>query len=159
MIDTPNENVKLTFDQLQSIDIAQKRLGVLESEIANATKVLRGTKLECDRAVKELDYQNVLLKDITESVNKSKKELEELNLNKQAVKNILDSLNKEISEKLSVHTAKENELAERETKVSAKETEINSRHRDLMGKENLHTLDKEDFNKKVAKLKEVLNQF
>ena len=56
-------NPTLTFDQLQAIDVAQKTLANLQSEITNATKILKGTKMECDRAIKAQAYHEGLLAD------------------------------------------------------------------------------------------------
>jgi len=57
MIDTPTDNVKLSFDQLQAIDFTQKKLANLESEIKIANKNLKIVITDCDKVIKEKAYR------------------------------------------------------------------------------------------------------
>lgn len=119
MIDSPNENVKLTFEQLQQIDVVEKQLANLQSEIVNANKILKGTKMEADRATKEKIYQEQLLEDVkiqvegfnnkknelindinnaTTELNKIKKETTELNKQNYDQKTELDTKIKQFDE-------------------------------------------------------------
>lgn len=159
MIDTPTTNPTLTFDQQQQIDTTQKRLIVIESEITNATKVLRGTKMECDRAVKDLVYQEERLSVITIQVESAKKNLEELNDSCTQTKEKLSALESDIFTKSSIQSTKEQELKDREDRIKTAETDISNERAVIyhMGTK----LDKEtkEFNEKVAKLREVIITF
>lgn len=138
MIDSPTENVKLTFEQLQQIDVVEKRLSNLQSEIANANKILKGTKSECDRALKEKLYQEELafnlasqIKELTTSRDNLAKEI---TLSTQALEDTKKT-SKDLSES---NYAKTDELLKREQKISQSETE--------------HLLKVEDFNNKYNQL-------
>jgi len=62
MITQPENNpIKLTDEQTAQLEEFQLRLTTLTSEIANHTKILKGIKSECDRAVSEKSYQEELL--------------------------------------------------------------------------------------------------
>lgn len=140
MIDSPNENVKLTFEQMQQIDIVQKRLSVLESEITSATKILKGTKSECDRAVKEKLYQEELLANIKEVV-------EQFTVKK-------DNLVLEIIS----HTTEIDNLKEKTTQLNKenydKESDIIARTKDLDNAEYNFNQKVQDFSTKTNQLLE-----
>jgi chromosome segregation ATPase len=159
MNDTPTENPKLSFDQLQAINVTQKRLAVLESEIVNATKQLRSTKLEADRATKENIYQNELLSTVSASVVKKNTEATKLDEEILSKKDVLAHLNSEIATKSAEHTTKIMELKDREDKVVATELSTHQREVDILdGRDDLNN-DIRNWKDKVAKLKEVISTF
>lgn len=159
MITQETDNVKLTFDQLQAIDTAQKRLAVIESEITNAQKVLKGTKMESDRAVKELAYHEELLADLTAKTEAKNKELIDVKENLNTASEKCDALNKEIKEKEAEQFKKTVELDEREATIAKKEKELSEKGSALGKQEIILNNDKATFNEKVAKLKEVISTF
>jgi chromosome segregation ATPase len=71
MIDSPNENTKLTFDQLQQIDVTQKQLANLQGEITNAIKTLKGIKMEIERATAERKYQEQLFAELEPKIKEA----------------------------------------------------------------------------------------
>lgn len=158
-IDTPNDNVKLNFDQLQAIDTAQKRLSVLESEVGIAQKILKGTKMEIDRAVKEKAYQEEILGTVSAQLNEKKSfasKLDEDILAKQAeLHNILSEYknhsDKMTAEKMEMKDAKDALLAQ-EKFLASKSLLVSSGSKDLED-------NKSEFNEKVSKLKEVISTF
>jgi hypothetical protein len=159
MIDTPNENVKLTFDQLQAIDVTEKRLANLESEVNIATKSLRVAKLDADRATKENIYQNELLAIVTAQVAEKQNRATQLDEQILAKSDELAVLSSKIVEFTAKKTAEEMLLKDREDAVSILEIKLQE-DRSILDKieENLHT-NIEEFNKKVANLKEVIGTF
>ena len=159
MTETPAENVKLSFEQLQAIDTTQKRLAVLESEIAIATKVLKGTKLECDRATKEIAYKNELLDSVNLQVKTVEDNLISLNETLANTREELAKVNSEISTKSSVQTAKDMEFKDREDGIVAKELALSNKEEVLSKNIAIHESDRKDFNEKIAKLKEVIDTF
>ena len=160
MIDNnQTSNATLTFDQLQAIDVAQKRLSNLESEIVNAAKVLKGTKMECDRAVKEKTYQEELLGTLTIQTVEAKKQLDETKTSLLDVSYKLDDLNKELKTKTTEQTKKDTELTTREDKISSQEIKLNEDRIELDKRINVLLVDSDRFNSKVAKLKEVIASF
>ena len=68
---SPNENVKLTFEQMQQIDVVEKRLANLQIEVSLATKLLTETRLDSERLTKERIYQNGLLSDLLRKVEEA----------------------------------------------------------------------------------------
>ena len=136
-IEQPNENIKLSLEQLQQIDIVQKRLSVLESEITNANKVLKGTKMEIDRVVKEKAYQEELLAKLLENTKKAKIEYEELLSNVKISKKILLD-NQEKSRVIS-------------SSIDNKSQDISKREKQLIVNEKSHDKNVSDFNQKNEK--------
>ena len=140
MIDSPNENVKLTFEQLQKIDVVNKQLANLQSEIANAQKILKGTKLECDRAVKEKLYQEELSVGLVEQVK---------TLTAQK-----DGLVQEVTD----FTTALNTLKEKTNEINKqnyeREAELIARMKDLKSKEDAFNAKVSDFTIQSSKLLE-----
>lgn len=139
MIKDTNENVKLTFEQLQQIDEVSKQLINLQSEITTAQKILRGTRLEIDRAIKEKTYQEELLEELKSTVlsfeTKKADLVEQIN---QAI-TILDETTKRSSDtdleskiKIDELHKKESELARGEETYSKKVEEFTSRSNQLL---------------------------
>jgi chromosome segregation ATPase len=125
MIDNTSDSVKLTFEQLQQIDATQKRLSNLESEIIIATKTLKGTKMECDRAVKEKLYQEELLVDLNGKIESTKNVLNELSLNVDKNNATLSETIKKIDTMNLRYLEKTDELNERERGIKMAENSLN----------------------------------
>lgn len=160
MIDnTSTTNVQLTLEQLQQLDIVKKRLSNLESEIVNATKILNGTKMECDRAVKEKLYQKELLGNLTTKIEGMKVNIDNLDRGIKEKDVILSELNDEIKSKSTEYKDKVQELKDREEKIIQKEIQFSELGNKLGKQEILLNNEKADFNSKVAKLKEVISSF
>ena len=152
-------NPTLTFDQLQAIDVAQKTLANLQSEITNATKVLRGTKLESDRAVKDKAYQEELLANAKTQVEEETKQLNYLTSEIAQSNVILGKLNDEINSKTDIQKKKDDDLQARESAVQNREIEVAKVESSLGTKVSAHAETSQTFNSKVAKLKEVISTF
>lgn len=140
MIDTPNDNVKLTLEQMQQIDVVEKRLAVLKNEITISQNLLMGTRMEIDRATKEKEYQEELLFSLQNQV-------EDFSNKKDILINEINS-SIEINDKLKEESAKINN--ENYIKIS----EINSRQSELESKEENFNKRMEDFNIKSSQLLE-----
>ena len=156
-LDTPN--IKLTPEQNTQVEAYQVKLANLLSEINNATKILRGTKTECDRAIKEKAYQEELLAGLTPKVEEKKKQIDAYN---EEINNASTSLSK-LQEEIKVKTTKQAELDSeyeaRESSLVADEDEVDRREVKLNEKENSLQTNKDAFDAKVAKLKEVISTF
>lgn len=161
MIDnqTQPNNPVLTPEQTQAIEYSKGILLNLEGEISIAQKALKQLKSESERAIKDKDYQEEMLIDITKKVNTASVQLEELTA--QINENI-EQLNllREESKNLSVsHEEKSTELANREFVVSKKETELCNKEIDLNKEIEILNTDKVNHAEKVTKLKEVISIF
>lgn len=113
MIDTPTENVKLTFEQLQQIDVFQKTLANINNEISINTKFLISERAECEKATKETIYQKELLgeletkvesikirlKDLGDNLNINRIELEEINKKSQTLGLVNQTRSEELDKK------------------------------------------------------------
>lgn len=158
-MEQPESNAKLTFDQLQAIDVTQKRLANLESEVNIATKSLKVAKLDADRATKENLYQNELLGIVTAQVAEKQKKSTELDEQILEKSNELRTISQKVAEFTSKQTIKEMELKDREDKVSAKELQL-SNQGNALGKERIILEnDKAEHAQKFNKLKEVIQTF
>lgn len=136
----PTENVKLTLEQLQQIDVVQTRLSVLESEITTAQKILKGTKSECERATKERLYQEELINGLKEPLEQLEAKKLELLEEIQIQIGILDKARVEsklLSEDSYTRSA---ELKEREEKWYEYERGYHAKV--------------DDFNKKLSELED-----
>ncbi len=159
MNDQPTDNVKLNFDQLQAIDTAQKRLAVIESEIAIANKTLKGTKLESDRAIKERAYQEELLVEATKQVDSKQAIATKLDEDILEKTSALNTLNVEINDKKASQEAREMRIKNDEASVATASNNLLAKERVLAEKVRVYEAGAEEFNSKVAKLKEVISIF
>ena len=121
------KNVELTFEQLQQIDVHKKILANLESEVLSAQKVLAGTKLECERAIKDLAYRNDLLSEIEPKIKSKRDELQELNRMVGEINAVKEKQEEEIRTANKIMSDKEQELRERDAKLSISEQEHNKK--------------------------------
>ncbi len=152
-------NVKLTFDQLQQIDAAQKRLANIQTEVSVALKVLTEKRLELEQVLKDKDYQEGLLGEVTAKVATITFTLKQLESNVLEKTDLLNHLLDTINTERVSHETKTAEFQEREIKLIAKEQELNQTTQSLAGKMSNYTEATEEFNDKVATLKAVLNTF
>ncbi len=159
MINEPTSNPTLTFDQLQAQDASQKILANLQSEINIATKVLKGTKLESDRAVKDKAYQEELLANVKIQVEEETKQANYLTSEIAQSNVILGKLNDEINTKTETQKKKDTALQDRETNLVKAENEYIVRNESLGNAIIEYKTTSETFNTKVAKLKEVISTF
>ncbi len=161
MIDnqTDTNNPVLTPEQTKAIEEAKTRLLNLENEISIATKNLKAIKAESERVTKEVVYQNDLLNETKSKLAIALVALSETE-DKILAKTVeLNSLSSDIKNQSTQAESKSTDLTEREKRIADREIQQNKTLEMLHLK--VETLaDKTDsFNKKVAKLKEVLSLF
>lgn len=130
----PNENVKLTFDQLQQIDTVEKRLVNLQSEISIGRDNLTAIRLECEKVTKERLYQEELLAEITKNVEVIQGKHTDVLNDLQSTSDTLLEVNKKIGETTDLHTKKETALVEKENKIKEQEEELNKKVEDFTNK-------------------------
>ena len=148
MINSNIKNVRLKLENIQQLAEVESRLSVIQSEINNHQKILRGIKMECDRFLKEKLYQEELLENLKKDVEKlefKKQEIEKYN--SDSLKN-LDQENKKTKD-LSTKTLIEvNLLKEREKQLAS----LESRHKkevDIFTIKNTKLLEDQALIKKV----------
>jgi len=115
------KTVILTKNQSDQIDMVKQRLSVLESEISNASKILKGIRSETDRAVKEKSYQEELLNNFTIKTKKAEATYKELLSNMDSVKESLLSDQKKAGIIRASNEKKTEELSHREKELIVKE--------------------------------------
>lgn len=120
MIDTPTENVALTFEQMQQIDVVQKKLSNIQNEIVLASKLLNQTKLECQNVTKEKVYQEELLDTLKIKVSEIKNIHEDLNGKVELSKNTLEENNRKSKEIIQLYESKSIELKDKEEFLNIK---------------------------------------
>lgn len=138
MIDEPTKNPELSFDQLQAIDVVQKRLSNLEAEIAIAAKNLSIEKKEVVKATKEREYQEELLAKLNAQVPALQAEKDKI---EAAVKAGEERLAKIIQEDRVLkaeqtataiqQTERENALRESEAKLAQQQDALRQENADL----------------------------
>lgn len=154
-----NKNIVLTPEQTAGIEEYQVKLATLLSETVNATKILKGIKMETDRAVKEKAYQEEMLTDLTPKVVEKKSQIDGYNEEINKATSTLSKLLDEIKSKTAEQLEKDTLFKEREDKISAKELQLSNQGSAISKEKILLNNDKVDFNAKVAKLKEVISTF
>ncbi len=159
MIEQETKNVELTFTQSQAIEETKNRLAVLESEIVNATKVLKGTKMEIDRATKENAYQNELLITVTGQLETTKSDLAEAQEELTNTKNENLKVNNETSERLKKAEVKETELKNKEESIAKTTIILENQKTSLDKRDDAHIKIFDEFTSKVSKLKELISTF
>lgn len=160
MIDnSQTSNIKPTDEQAAQLEQYEIKLSNLLSEITNATKILKGTKIESDRAVKERAYQEELLAELTPKVEEKRKQLdgfnEEINKATSALSKLQEEIRIKSEEQIAkdyVFQSKSDELERQIAEYNTKTAQSNRREASLQKNEIL-------FNQKVAKLKEVISTF
>lgn len=158
-MEQPTGNVRLKLENLQQLAEVEGRLSNLNNEISIASKNLRILKGDSERATKEKIYQEGLLETANSQLNEKKSEATKLDENLLEKKAQLNQLLVEFSEHSTKMEAEKMAMKDREDKVSAKERELISRESSLMHDEDELDLEEVSFNKKVAKLKEVISTF
>lgn len=140
MLTNPDKEIELSEEETKKLAIYFKKLSDLQSDIANNTKTLVGTRSECDRAVKDRQYQEELLATVTEQVTAL-----------QAKKESLEA-------DVATHTASITEMAAKahdiEAAHSAKTAELDSREKALKEKEDAYAARLENLVMQAAKLQE-----
>lgn len=136
MLENSPQNVKLTFDQLQQIDVAEKRLAHLQIEVSLATKLLTETRLDCEKVTKEKIYQEGLLADINSQLSSATLKHDKLLEDIKASEGILNS-NTEKSVTIGLaNEKKEKDLNERESKIIEREIEHSKKEKDFITNSN-----------------------
>lgn len=136
MIDnnTDTKDIKLTPEQTAQIEAYQVKLSNLLSEIVNHTKILKGTKSECDRAVKERAYQEELLKRIESEIPIKQAEKDSLEKSIAVMEEQIATARAEDIKLKAEWEEKNTELRERESNVKESE-EILAKAREVFKEE------------------------
>ena len=123
MIEQPNANVALTFEQLQQIDTVQNRLKNIENEITIATKNLNVVNKDVVKATKEREYQESLIANLTETSTAKQKAHDDISAQIVSANTTLAKTQQDTTEMNKQNEAKKAELDNREAQVSAREQE------------------------------------
>lgn len=119
--DNFTKEIKLTPEQTSQIEEYHKKLANLLSEIVNHTKILKGTKSECDRAVKEREYQEELLKKIESEIPLKQAEKESIEKSIAIMTEHISDARKKDEKLRKEWEEKAIELRERESKIKENE--------------------------------------
>lgn len=152
-------NVKLTLEQLQQIDVVEQKLAGLNTQVSVATKNLKVISNDTIRFAREIEAQKPVLETLTTQVEDKKKEVETLQANIVERTAMLNQLLSEYKEHTNLIAKEQSEHNERETEISSKEQQISKQGNALGIERIMLENDKNDFNSKVAKLKEVISTF
>lgn len=123
MIETPEKNIVLSFEQQNHLNTFQNKLANLEGEIVKAQKNLKGIKMESERATKEKEYNEELLSEIGSKIEKNQNQLKDIKTEKELNEQALHSHLEQSKTIQQIHTAKTAELTEREKSLFIKEEE------------------------------------
>lgn len=153
MINSSDKNPELTFDQLQAMDVVQKRLSNLETEISIAQKNLLIEKKEVVKATKEREYQEELLGKLNAEIPLLEEKKEKLEI---AIKEMEDYLTRASDEDRMFKTEQtkiESEHVERENSIREKEIKLMNQSESLRKEVSEFKVEKE----KLLDFKEALS--
>lgn len=156
---TDDKVIQFTPEQTASLEEYQARLSNLLSEIVNHTKILKGTRSECDRAVRERAYQEELLAELTPKVEEKRKQLDSYNEEINKATSDLAKLKEEIRVKTERQAEQDGEFTKREERIKDFEKVLSNQKATLDKRDDEHIKAFDAFAAKVAKLKEVLSTF
>jgi len=146
MLKNKNEKeIKFTAEHKAELEMYETKLANLLSEIVNHTKILKGTKSECDRAVKERAYQEELLTKMQGEIPLLEKEKVSLEASIVTMNGYVEEAKIESAKIKEEQDKKQSELAERE--VSIKEQEVR-----LLENQNIYNGVKLELDAKKEKL-------
>jgi chromosome segregation ATPase len=156
MIDNSNENVKLTFEQMQQIDTVQKRLSNIENEVIIAQKNLNVVNKDVLKATREREYQEELISKLNIEIELKTQEKIKLETAVNEMQSYLEEATLKDKELKSEHKTKEIELVQKEHELSEKDKTLCAKEEKLTRQESQFSEEKNIFASKVDKLKEVL---
>lgn len=149
-------NVVLNPEQQAQIETANLRLGNLQNEIGVASGILSSTKNDLERVTKENSYQQGILKDTLEQIEKAKETLasliSEVEVNKKSLaENIQNSTEIEAGAK-----KKSIEFEQRENTLAQKEIDHEKKSSDFEAKNNALSEDRAKIDSAKSSLMEIL---
>lgn len=142
MVESPNANVALTFEQLQQIEVTKGILRNLEAETAIATKNLSILQKEVVKATKEREYQEELCTSL--SVEMGKKEVEKSSLESSMLQ-IANALEISKTERTRIEKEildQEEDIRTRELSLKEREDKHSSLHEELLAEARNLELDR-----------------
>lgn len=157
MLNQPEANPKLTFEQLQAIDVAEKKLANLHREIDISTKDLRVLSLDINKAIKERAYQEDLMAGLAPQIEEKKTVIAKLDTEIDTKSVELKTLHAGADEITLANTTKDKELKDREEKVAVKEKEQAENTTRLKHISDSLGNQIDEHNAKVAKLRGVID--
>lgn len=159
MINSPSENISLELKQLQQLEIFERKLASLKSDIVISTKDLNALSNDTIRISKDNIYQQGLLDETNVQLVDAQKRINELNESHVLRNAEMSEKIKSIDSLQAHHTEKHMELKNREDTVSKKEQEIFSAQESLTERQLDHEEKEARFKIKVARLDEVISSF
>jgi chromosome segregation ATPase len=157
MIDNSNQpNVQLTFEQLQQIDVATKRLNSLKDATIEENKNLFQLKAQVSSTTKEKDYQLELLEKASLELSQASSKLVDVKGQLEVATEELSEVRKENEEISANQTAREMRLKDKEDDMVVRQNTLESEIKSFREEKKALEEDKAIHNKKVSKLKEVI---
>lgn len=156
MIDQPNANVQLTFEQLQQIDTTQKRLTNIQNEVFAAEKLLSEIRNDIERITKEKDYQQGILDGLNSDIAGLIETKNTLITTNQAAGKVLLETQQKTEDLLTSTDAKTLALNDRENILDLHEDELHQREEIVLEREVLMKKETKILLDKKAKLQEII---
>ena len=124
MITSPEKTVSLKDTDRAKIDLVQARLGILQAEVLEATESLADLQKATVTAVKERNYQEKLLGEVSEKVSSLLNEKVALEVILENQRKAVEVLTVENEVMIGEQVKREQELNERESGVIAVEEQF-----------------------------------
>ena len=135
MITTPTQTTVLDPKSQQAIDMASNQLATIQADITSSQKALVSIKADSVNAVRDREYQQGLLDDLTAQVADTQAKVHSLHEEMDSL--ILDtaSLRETFVNENADMEVKKNALNDREATISSKESELSARELVVANKE------------------------
>lgn len=152
MLTQPENNIKFSDIQLETIEKYKSMVLNLETEIKIATNTLKGIKSDVEKAVKEFKYHSDLLEELNGKVSPLEEKVKELEVSISEKTSEVSKLDTYISEE----TLKIEDVL---LSVRIKNEELTTRENNILESENKLKKEKEEFEKEKIEHQNRLDKF
>ena len=159
MLNQPENNIKFSDIQLETIEKYKSMVLNLETEIKIATTTLKGLKSDVEKTIKEFNYQNDLLEEIKAKVTPLEEKVIELESSiKEKTKEVselneyISNKSAEIEDSLVVSQRKNEELTIRENTLLESENNLKKEKDEFVKEKIEHQARLAKFNKFIEEL-------
>lgn len=157
MINNEENNLKLTHEQLEAIDLANQRLSVIQTETAIATKALNSMRIESQTALKDKTYQEEQLTITIALVATNTSRVNQLNEQIEIKVNELASITQNIAVKADELTLRETSILEKEESLNKLDIRLKDLEKLLTDRSILVLEGEKNLEARITRINEAIN--
>lgn len=157
MLTAPENTVKLTDEHNAELEVFKGRILVAEEELQMRERRLKVIKSDTERAVKEKEYQEAQLQEVSNKFKDREQELQDIAV---AIASAREEQKKAATERVEADkkaAERDSALIVREEQLSSQEKELAKRERAVVEKEQELSFKEESIHTAETRLQEALN--